>query len=52
MKRLNQELCDMIDGSFLLYIRQFSKKIKSLPNKDSLKRMSYKIHYLINQVNI
>jgi hypothetical protein len=51
MKRLNQELYDMLGGT-LIYILEYSQKYNiELPNRDGLFRMGERIHYLMNEIN-
>ena len=51
MKRLNQELYDMLGGAFI-YILEYSEKYNfPLPKKEGLFRMAERIHYLINEIN-
>jgi hypothetical protein len=48
MKKLNQELYDQLFGA-IVYIIEYSKKYNiSIPNGEALKRMTDKIHSLMN----
>jgi hypothetical protein len=50
MKRLNQELYDLLGGS-IIFILGYSKKNKiPIPQYNHLKRMSARIHSLINEI--
>lgn len=50
MKRLNQDLYDVLGGA-ILYIDEYAKKNKiTLPNKDAINRMIGRIHISINEI--
>jgi hypothetical protein len=50
MKKLNQELYDQLFGA-IVYIIEYSKKYNiSIPNGEALKRMTDKIHSLMDVI--
>jgi hypothetical protein len=51
MKKLNQELYDLLGGA-LIYVIEYSKKYKTnLPNEEALYRMADRVHTLIDTIN-
>jgi len=51
MKRLNQELYDILAGS-ITYIGEYAKKNNiTLPNKDEINRMAGRIHILMDKID-
>lgn len=51
MKKLNQELYDLLGGA-IVYIDEYAKKNKiTLPNKDAINRMAGRIHILMNEID-
>jgi len=50
MKKLNQELYDLLGGA-IIYIIEYSEKNNiQLPNRDALYRMADRIHYLMGEI--
>jgi hypothetical protein len=50
MKRLNQELYDLLGGA-IIYIMEYAEKNNILlPNRDALYRMADRIHYLMDEI--
>lgn len=50
MKKLNQELYDQLFGA-IVYVIEYTKKYNiPIPNREALKRMTDKIHYLMNTI--
>lgn len=50
MKKLNQELYDILFGA-IAYIIEYSKKYGvPIPKKDEMKRMADRIRYLMNEI--
>jgi hypothetical protein len=50
MKKLNQELYDILFGA-IAYIIEYSKKYGvPIPKKDEMKRMADRIHYLMGEI--
>ncbi|MDQ4015142.1 MAG: hypothetical protein M3136_05205 [Thermoproteota archaeon] len=50
MKRLNQELYDLLGGA-IIYIMEYAEKNDiHLPNQDALYRMADRIHYLMGEI--
>jgi hypothetical protein len=51
IKRLNQELYDLLGGS-IVYLSEYAKKNNiTLPNKDEINRMAGRIHILIDKID-
>jgi hypothetical protein len=51
MKRLNQELYDILTGS-IFYISEYAKKNDiTLPNKNEINRMVGRIHILMDKID-
>jgi hypothetical protein len=51
MKRLNQELYDLLGGA-MIYILEYSKKYNiPIRNYDHIKRMADRIHLVIDEIN-
>lgn len=51
MKKLNQELYDILSGT-ILYLQDYSKKNDlMLPNREEINRMLARIHILMNQID-
>ena len=51
MKKLNQELYDLLGGS-LMYVLEYSERNSiRLPNREALYRMADRIHLLIGEIN-
>ena len=52
MKKLNQELYDILGGAIIYISKYAEKNTISLPNRDAINRMASKIHCLIDEINI
>jgi hypothetical protein len=51
MKRLNQELYDLLGGA-ITYIGEYAKKNNiTLPNKNEINRMAGRIHILMDKID-
>ena len=51
MKRLNQELYDLLGGA-ITYISEYAKKNNiTLPNKNEINRMAGRIHILMDKID-
>jgi hypothetical protein len=51
MKRLNEELYDLLGGAIIFILGYLRKNNIPIPQYNHLKRMSYRIHSLINEIN-
>ena len=52
MKRLNQELYDLLGGAIIFILGYSRKNNIAIPQYNHLKRMADRIHSLINEINI
>jgi hypothetical protein len=51
MKKLNQELYDLLGGTMIYLIGYAEKNGLTLPNREALNRMADRIHGLMDEIN-